>query len=1214
MTSPLHPPLQQLRRRARRVLLVRGLGLCLAAGLVSTAAAVGFDWLVRLDDSGHRGLVLVSLLLAHLVAAWHWLIAPLTVPLSDLALAIRVERRFPELQDQLSSGLQFSSDVDDHRVGSPRLKRQVIDSAVEALDRIDIDTVVAPQAARRAALVASGLAALGLALAFYSPLEAGTGLGRLFLLSEDQWPRQVDLQFLDSTRSPSAWDATHGVRLPAGESIELVVANSRGVLPDDAIIEIRRSGVRRRTNQLLAAQSLERSTRSNINDPHPNVGTTVLTPPDGFDALEFRARGGDDETPWIPLAIAPPPLLESLEVVLLPPAYSDRPTRRLPEGSGDIKAWIGTRAEITAVINQRVRRATLLRGDEPPLPVSIAADGRTLRASFTVATPGVSDWWLSLVDRDGLTAERPERFELRGLADRLPEIEIVEPSGNIQATPRATVQLEVTARDDLGLTGVHLVIREINAPESTERRVRLHEEYAGDGLLLIDHSWRLDRDELVAGMEFDFHVEAGDACDLDTPRVARSTTRTLTIVTPTAKRDQLDAGQRVILKSLGRILARQRTARTHITLLEVQWRAVGRLRADEREILLATEIHQQQFAAQLADVETGLARRARQLIAERFANRIDDPAATRDLDRIATDLEGLGQRELPELESALTDARRRLDDPSTIDLQHLLLEIGQWQDRVISTLQSLIEDLAPAQTHREQLGEIRVITERQQQLLNDTASRPEKTLDMPADQLTRQQQADLRRMARQQLDLADRLDRLGQQIAPAGSPGTRSKTLSPELAAAHGIFREAGIVAAMRESAGEIERNHLGAAQQAQQLILEYLARLERSLQGNVTTDDQTRLVNLDRLITRIEQLAAAQSTLRAETRSAIDQSVSDSVRQRLENRQEILWRDTLQSVDSIRRLELAKAQAIARRAADSMRRAADVIRQPAAIKALSAQASAIEQLESLQRLLAEQRKETSATLAEERTRRSSQDLSRLFGRQDRLARQTHSLDAERERRGRWTRPLLKQLRELAERQQKMIEDTQAVHLPGVGKQDSKKSPETITGQMRIAADSLRRRQTGTSAQQAQQQALVLLDRWLDRLRAAAPGAPKPKGKPKSPSDPIVPQASGPPDRNARPDNSPMDASEAVTGNPGSRPAGRAGQAARVGEVAGAVRSEALRRAPWGDLPPSLRRRLSQSGRERTPDRYSELVRRYYESLAGSQQPRDDRRRRGSRR
>ena len=724
MTSPLHSPLERLRRRVRRVLLTRGIGLCLAAGLVSTAAAVGFDWLFRLDDSGHRGLVLAGLLLAHLVAAWHWLIAPLTVPLSDLALAIRVEQRFPELRDQLSSGLQFSSDVNDQAVGSPRLKQRVIDSAVEALDRIDIDTVVEPRTAQRAALVASGLAALGLALTAYSPLSAETGLVRLFLLSEDQWPREVDLQFLDSTLTPSAWDATHGVRLPASESLELVVFNRRGVLPDDSVIEVRAVQDRRRSDQLLAVHSLEHSTRSHASEPRRSVGTTLLTPPDGFDTLEFRVRGGDDATPWIPLAITPPPLLESLKVVLHPPAYSGRPTRQLTAGSGDIEAWIGTRAEITAVINQPIRQATLLRGDQPPRPVSIAADDRTLRASFTVETPGVSEWHFSLVDRDGLTAERPERFELRGLADRLPEIEIVEPAGNIQATPRATVQLEVTARDDLGLTGVHLVIREINASESAEKRVRLHESHDGDGVLLIHHPWQLDRDELEVGTEFDFHVEAGDARDLDAPRVGRSTTRTLTIVTPSAKRDQLDSRQRVILKTLDTILARQRTARTHITLLEVQWEAVGQLRADEREILLATEVHQQQFAAQLAEVETGLARRARQLIAERFANRIDDPAATGDLDRIATDLEGLDQRELPELESALADTRRRLDDPSAIDLQDPLTEIGQWQDRVISTLQSLIDDLAPAQTHREQLGEIRGIAERQQQLLNDTASRP----------------------------------------------------------------------------------------------------------------------------------------------------------------------------------------------------------------------------------------------------------------------------------------------------------------------------------------------------------------------------------------------------------------------------------------------------------------------------------------------------------
>ena len=59
-------------------------------------------------------------------------------------------------------------------------------------------------------------------------------------------------------------------------------------------------------------------------------------------------------------------------------------------------------------------------------------------------------------------------------------------------------------------------------------------------------------------------------------------------------------------------------------------------------------------------------------------------------------------------------------------------------------------------------------------------------------------------------------------------------------------------------------------------------------------------------------------------------------------------------------------------------------------------------------------------------------------------------------------------------------------------------------------------------------------------------------------------------------------------------------------------RPRARRRARGGGLRPAVGRSVVQAGRERTPDRYSELVRRYYESLADGQKPRDDRHRRGS--
>ena len=1188
------------------MLLVRGAGLCLATGVAGTTLAVAIDWLLHLDNSTHRGLMLCGLVLVHIAATWHWLISPLLAPLSDLALASRIEQRFPELQDRLASGLQFARDLDDPRIGSPDLKRGVIDSAVEAMEHIDIDAVIEPRTARRAALVASGLVAIGLALVAFSPLEAGTGLGRLYLLSTEQWPRTVDLQFLDPTLAPATWDGRNGVRLPAGESIALQVVNTRGDLPPESVIELRHAKGPLRTRRMLAVQSLEHSTRRDSTQSLRDVGTLLLVPPDGFQTLEFRARGGDDATEWIPLSMIPPPLLESLSVVLNPPAYTGKPLERLPTGHGDIEAWIGTRAEITAVVNQPIRSASLVRGDQQPLVVSITDNGRTLKVDFSVETAGVSHWFLVLVDRNGLTAERPEQFELRGLVDRVPDVELVEPPGNIQVTPQARMPLAISAHDDVGLADVHLVIRPINSAQATESRLRLHGEHPGEGLLLIEHTWPSAASMLKPGMEFDVHVEATDACNLDPPRVGRSATRTISVVTPSQKRDQLDARQSALLTQLGEILRKQRNLAAQTAVLIVQCETAGRLRPGDREILLASEVNQQLLDQQLVAVDSGLAQRARRLLAERDANRIDDPAITADLNRIAGDLESLRDRQLPELEAALAQARRLLDSTPAANPLEILSAIRDHQDRVIFVLEAIDKDLAPAQDRRDRLGEARRIIEHQQQLLNDTASQPEQTLDQPVGQLTRQQQANLQRMARQQADLADQLQRLTRRTASAPPDISPPNPLDPPpdppdppgpptslLPKSHTAVGDEGTSAAMKAAADNLRHNHLGEAQQTQRSILEQLAQFERSLQDHVTSEDQTELAQLNRLLAGVKQLVTLQATLQARTRRAVPGSASRSRRSLLKTRQSRLRRDAQQAVDAAGQLELTQAQATAQGAADAMHRAAVALGQSDSTAAPSAQATAVERLESLHRMLAEQQANTSARLTAEQSHRAWQDLSRLRTRQDQLAQHTLSLEETRNSTGRWTRPLLKRLGQLLQRQESVATETRRVQWPEVDDTDAGRVLDSIVLQMQLAADSLRRRQTGPQALKPQRLALAQLDRWLSQTRTTKPRKGTATASPLPGTDPARPNTPG---------VSPRDPTGQVT-NPGSRPAGQPGTGTGtgigIGEVAGEVRLNALKQAPWGNLPPELRRRLSQSGRERTPARYTELVRRYYESLAG---------------
>jgi hypothetical protein len=145
---------------------------------------------------------------------------------------------------------------------------------------------------------------------------------------------------------------------------------------------------------------------------------------------------------------------------------------------------------------------------------------------------------------------------------------------------------------------------------------------------------------------------------------------------------------------------------------------------------------------------------------------------------------------------------------------------------------------------------------------------------------------------------------------------------------------------------------------------------------------------------------------------------------------------------------------------------------------------------------------------------------------------------------------------------------------------------------MTSAADAINGRRPEATVQRSQQQALTLLDEWLKRIRATHTVAgPQPPADGQS-------QPAAKPSRTARkqpPDVSPT----APETRSSTRPASRSEQAdSRALDQARAVRDAAVRRSPWGHLPPSLRRRLLQVGQDRAPARYSDRIRQYYESLA----------------
>ena len=168
----------------------------------------------------------------------------------------------------------------------------------------------------------------------------------------------------------------------------------------------------------------------------------------------YTIQAGDAESQPYRINIAQPLRVGAVGLVVTPPAYSGLPVRRLD--GGDATLVRGSAVTLSARIDGPVAAATaLVDGAEVPARLT---DGQ-VRVDVAPETDAVVA--LRLVDRDGLTAEPPQRWSLRVVADAPPAATMtVAGLDGSQSAVGASELLTVTiaASDDLGLVTLALEV------------------------------------------------------------------------------------------------------------------------------------------------------------------------------------------------------------------------------------------------------------------------------------------------------------------------------------------------------------------------------------------------------------------------------------------------------------------------------------------------------------------------------------------------------------------------------------------------------------------------------------------------------------------------------------------------------------------------------------------------------------------------------------
>ncbi|HIA00473.1 MAG TPA: DUF4175 family protein [Myxococcales bacterium] len=184
---------------------------------------------------------------------------------------------------------------------------------------------------------------------------------------------------------------------------------------------------------------------------------------------------------------------------LVYPAYTRLPLRVVRNSGGDIKALIGTRVAVETQSLVSARTAQIVFHDDELKAVELVVrEGGRLTGEFLV-TKDVQ-FHFEIIRKDGVLVVESAERNVEAVVDEMPEIELLQPTGDVEFQADDPIKLMYSASDDFGMARIDLVTdrHEANSRPVRRRVKSVAGERSTVGEAMLDVAGlRLDPGEFV---------------------------------------------------------------------------------------------------------------------------------------------------------------------------------------------------------------------------------------------------------------------------------------------------------------------------------------------------------------------------------------------------------------------------------------------------------------------------------------------------------------------------------------------------------------------------------------------------------------------------------------------------------------------------------------------------------------------------------------------
>ena len=481
------------RRVWKRTLFWTGCAIAIVGLIAILAGAAIVDLLMPLPN-GVRIALLIGVIGAVGYLLYRYLIQPLRVKLTPHDVALNVERKHQDLEDRLVSALQFGEVETEDPIKSHLLQRLVTD-AVERTEGIDFRATVDKSKKRKHIGIAVAALAVCTLIALIFPTELNTSLNRLL----SPWEKTEPVYTTKLTVEPG------NARILRGRSLAINLEVT-GKAADKARLIYTKGDPAADTTPLPPASGGIQGGHQEI-DMVRVEGEKRKFSYELFNInenMEYYVTANGAESERYTVEVFDMPKVTAIEIAYTYPEYTKLKSI-IQQGEGNIRAVVGSQAEVRITTNKAIQSATLTVEAQDPIPMLIP-DGRTLTTTLNVLNDG--KYTVKLLCVDGFNNQTPIEYTITAIPDEPPEIVIKEPGRDIKATKLEEVRVLAEATDDYGVENMTLMYS-IGSGEARELPVETVEVKA-EKIISGAYVFYLEELDVEPGELISYYAQATD--------------------------------------------------------------------------------------------------------------------------------------------------------------------------------------------------------------------------------------------------------------------------------------------------------------------------------------------------------------------------------------------------------------------------------------------------------------------------------------------------------------------------------------------------------------------------------------------------------------------------------------------------------------------------------------------------------------------------------